>query len=118
MCVCACVGVVIASVCVYAHVYVCGPQHIPPSLSSTPNLQDRLVLSMEQELVRAHQRATKSHTPISVCAVLLERLLPRSNEQLAPSGDMQNLTVKPPLWEGAIQKTEERFVLIHLPRTQ
>lgn len=42
------------------------------------NLQDRLMLAMEQELVRAHQRATKQCSPISVCAVLLERLLPRT----------------------------------------
>ena len=35
------------------------------------------MLAMEQELVRAHQRATKQCSPISVCAVLLERLLPK-----------------------------------------
>jgi len=33
------------------------------------------MLAMEQELVRAHQRATKQCSPISVFAVLLERLL-------------------------------------------
>ena len=39
---------------------------------------------MRQELVRAHQRATTTnsghHTsPVSVCAVLLERMLPRAD---------------------------------------
>ena len=69
--------------------------------------QDRLVLSMEQELVRAHQRATKCHTPISACAVLLERLLPRGSEQLAGTGEVQNLAVKQPMWESTVQKPEE-----------
>ena len=36
------------------------------------------MLCMEQELVRAHQRASRQHaSTLSVCAVLLERLLPR-----------------------------------------
>ena len=39
-------------------------------------IQDRLILSMEQEILRAQQRATKGHTPISACSVLLEKLLP------------------------------------------
>ena len=62
---------------------------------------------MEQELVRAHQRATKCHAPISACAVLLERLLPRTNEQPAGTVEVQSLAVKQPLWEGAVQKPEE-----------
>ena len=34
---------------------------------------------MEQELIRAHQRASRQcSSAISVCAVLLERLLPRA----------------------------------------
>ena len=45
-------------------------------------LQDRIVLSMEQELLRAHQRASKSPNPISVCSVLLEQLLPKSIYEL------------------------------------
>ena len=32
------------------------------------------MLSMEQELLRAHQRATRDHAPLSVCAVLLEQM--------------------------------------------
>ena len=48
--------------------------------------QDRLVLSMEQELMRAHQRATKSHVPLSACSVLLERLLPKTTELLPGQG--------------------------------
>ena len=32
---------------------------------------------MEQELLRAHQRANKCHAPISVCSVILEQLLPK-----------------------------------------
>ena len=35
---------------------------------------------MEQELVRAHQRASRhSACAVSVCAVLLERMLPRAD---------------------------------------
>ena len=30
---------------------------------------------MEEELLRAHQRATKDHTPLSACSVLLENML-------------------------------------------
>ncbi len=44
------------------------------------------MLSMEQELVRAHQRATKSYSPISACSVLLERLQPRSLEHMRGGG--------------------------------
>ena len=33
---------------------------------------------MEQELLRAYQRASKSPNPLSVCSVLLEQLLPKS----------------------------------------
>ena len=32
------------------------------------------MLSMEQELLCAHQQATRDHTPVSVCAVLLEQM--------------------------------------------
>ena len=39
--------------------------------------KDRLVLSFEQELVRVHQRAFPRHyPPLSVCAVLMEALVP------------------------------------------
>ena len=34
-----------------------------------------MVLCMEQELLRAHQRSTKDHILLSVCSVLLEKLL-------------------------------------------
>ena len=57
---------------------------------SLTHIQDRLVLCMEQELVRAHQRATKSYTPISVCSVLLERLLPRNFEPVSGGRGFKN----------------------------
>ncbi len=34
-----------------------------------------MILCMEQELLRAHQRATKDSATISACSVLLENLL-------------------------------------------
>ena len=34
-----------------------------------------MIVCMEEELLRAHQRATKDHTPLSVCSVLLENML-------------------------------------------
>ena len=56
--------------------------HLLTPLPLTPSpliSQERLLLSLEQELVRAHQRAAKNYRPpVSVCAVLLERLLPHS----------------------------------------
>ena len=40
-------------------------------------LKDRLVISFEEELVRAHQKtARKNQPPLSVCAFLLERIMP------------------------------------------
>ena len=33
------------------------------------------MITMEQEVLRAHQRATNKHPPLSVCAVLMENLL-------------------------------------------
>jgi hypothetical protein len=38
---------------------------------------------MEQELLRAHQRASKCHAPINVCSVLLEQLLPKGIYEIA-----------------------------------
>ena len=50
--------------------------------------QDRIVLSMEQELLRAHQRASKSPNAVSVCSLLLEQLLPKNSyEQSGESTD-------------------------------
>ena len=46
-----------------------------------------MVISMEQEVLRAHQRATKSHTVISACSLLLEQLLPRSHRERSSGGD-------------------------------
>lgn len=46
-------------------------------------VQDRIVLSMEQELLRAYQRASKSPNPLSVCSVLLEQLLPKNVYELS-----------------------------------
>ena len=34
-----------------------------------------MIVCMEQEILRAHQRATKDHTPLSVCSILLENML-------------------------------------------
>lgn len=37
--------------------------------------QDRMIITMEQEVLRAHQRATNKHPPLSACTVLMENLL-------------------------------------------
>ena len=65
-------------------------------------LQDRLVLSFEQELVRVHQRAFPKHyPPLSVCTVLTEALVlphpPRAHSRsnsisfCSQPGDQSNL---------------------------
>ncbi len=33
-----------------------------------------MIVCMEEELLRAHQRATKDHTPLSACSFLLESM--------------------------------------------
>ena len=39
-----------------------------------------MVISFEEELVRAHQKAArKNQPPLSVCAFLLERMLPHTD---------------------------------------
>ena len=43
---------------------------------------------MEQELLRAHQRASKCHAPVSVCSVLLEQLLPKGIYDLHVAGEL------------------------------
>ena len=53
--------------------------------------QDRIILSMEQELLRAHQRASKYPAPISVCSVLLEQLLPKGLSGEPPTHDQSGI---------------------------
>lgn len=49
-----------------------------------------MVISMEQEVLRAHQRATKSHTVISACSLLLEQLLPKTHCERS-NGDVAHI---------------------------
>ncbi len=42
------------------------------------SIQERLRLSLIQELCRAQQRAKKGPAPLSACTLLLEKLLPLS----------------------------------------
>ena len=65
-------------------------------------LQDRIVLSMEQELLRAHQRASKCHAPINVCSVLLEQLLPKGIYEVAGES--------PTHYQRGVQANETRWV--------
>ena len=65
--------------------------------------QDRIVLSFEQALVRAHQRAAVcGYPPLSACSVLLERMMPATKTN---QSNLENTCLNTSLSDDRLQST-------------